>query len=175
MEVSGDDAPAPPVPAAPAAPAPPAPPDPAWPSAAEPPEPAPAWPPEPASPEPASSPESSSAGRLTPRQVGETLIVKVPGRPLYCSMTALTAETDTWPTAMTKDMAATAAATPTRDSSSSLPIRSCAHASITAPVRPVNTPPSPVKSLIADLPISMRRPAPSGPRRTPPASPLGGG
>mgnify|MGYP003363066007 CR=1 FL=1 len=110
-----------------------------------------------------------SSGLLTPRQVGETLIVKVPGRPLYCSMTALTAETDTWPTAMTKDMAATATATPTRDSSTrSLPIRSCAHASMTAPVRPVN-------SLIADLPMTMRRPAPPGPRRIPPVSPLGGG
>ena len=106
MEVSGDDAPAPLFPAAPPLPAPPdppAPPEPARPSAAESPDPAPAWPLDPPSPPEPESPASSSAGRLTPRQVGETLIVKVPGRPLYCSMTALTAETDTWPTAMTKD------------------------------------------------------------------------
>ena len=73
--------------------------------------------------------------------MGLTLIVTVPGRPVYFSLTLLMASTETCPRAMTKVMAATAAATPTSDSRTlSLPMRSWAQASTMAPKNPVRMP-----------------------------------
>ena len=79
-------------------------------------------------------------------------MVTVPGRPMYFSISELIAVTETCPMAMTKDMAATAAPTPTSESSTrTLPMRSCAHASMIAPTNPVIRPPVPVKSFIGHL------------------------
>ena len=111
-------------------------PEPPWP----PPEPEPAEPlppvlPPPLPPLPLAPPALASAlgsgassawtAWLRPLPVGLTLIVTVPCRPEYFSPTWLMALTVTCPKAMTKVMAATAAATPTRDSRTlSLPLRS---------------------------------------------------
>ena len=116
----------------------------------------------------ASGASSAWTAWLRPLPVGLTLIVTVPGRPPYCSMALFMVLTVICPTAMTKAMVATAAATPTRDSRiRSLPMRSWAQASTMAPKNPVRML---FMRLLHEWPGRSGRGRSEGrpPRRTPP-------